>query len=215
MQRGKDPEGTTEPNPRKTKELTIRCIRLTLDKPTRDGDRELFILTNLPEKDANACRIADIYRKRWTLETAFQTLTQCLSCEINTLGYPKAALFAFCVAVCAYNVISTTKAALRSVYGRERIENEVSSYYLANEISGVQRGMMAAIEPSEWVIFRSLDTMALVALLIQLAEKVNLRRFRKHPRGPKKPQPRRIGKNGGHVSTAKLLAARKTKDSAP
>ncbi|MBV8432340.1 MAG: IS4 family transposase, partial [Solirubrobacterales bacterium] len=37
--------------------------------------------------------------------------------EINTLGYPKAALFAFCVALVSYNVLSTVKAALRAVHG--------------------------------------------------------------------------------------------------
>ena len=61
--------------------------------------------------------VADLYRKRWTLETAFQELEASLNGEINTLGYPKAALFAFCVALVAYNVLSAVKAALRSVHG--------------------------------------------------------------------------------------------------
>ena len=32
--------------------------------------------------------------------------------EIKELGYPKAALFSFCVALLSYNVMSTVKAAL-------------------------------------------------------------------------------------------------------
>jgi IS4 transposase len=52
-----------------------------------------------------------MYRKRWKLETLFQVLTENLCCEINTLGYPKAALFTFCIALVAYNVLSAVKAA--------------------------------------------------------------------------------------------------------
>jgi len=42
--------------------------------------------------------VAGLYRKRWTLETAFQHLEAYFHSEINTLGYPKAALFGFCLA---------------------------------------------------------------------------------------------------------------------
>ena len=40
-----------------------------------------------------------MYRKRWTIETMFQELEAHLYFEINTLGYPKADLFGFCVAL--------------------------------------------------------------------------------------------------------------------
>src|SRR5574341_316731 len=50
----------------------FRRIRVQLDQPTRDGDRVLYILTNLPLRQASAKRVARLYRKRWTLETAFQ-----------------------------------------------------------------------------------------------------------------------------------------------
>ena len=91
---------------------------MALDKPTRDGDGEIHILTNLPKKAARAKTVADLYRKRWTIETAFQELEATLDGEINTLGYPKAALFAFCVALVSYNLMSVIKAALRAVHGR-------------------------------------------------------------------------------------------------
>ncbi|MDF5733992.1 MAG: hypothetical protein PUP92_39990 [Rhizonema sp. PD38] len=68
---------------------------------------------------------------------------------MNTLGYPKVALFTFCIALVAYNVLSTVQATLRSVYGNEKIEAEISSYYLADEIKGTYRGMMIAIPPEE------------------------------------------------------------------
>jgi IS4 transposase len=55
------------------------------------------VLTNLPSK-VSAVRVADLYRQSWTLEQAFNELTTHLRCELNTLVYPKAALFAFWVA---------------------------------------------------------------------------------------------------------------------
>ena len=49
----------------------FRRIRVKLDQATRDGDRVLSLLTNLPLRWASAKRVARLYRKRWTLETAF------------------------------------------------------------------------------------------------------------------------------------------------
>ena len=99
--------------------LFLRRVTVVLDKPTRDGDTEIHLLTNLPAKGVHAEVVADLYRQRWTIETAFEELEATLDGEINTLGYPKAALFAFCVALVSYNVLSTIKAALRSVHGEE------------------------------------------------------------------------------------------------
>jgi IS4 transposase len=56
---------------------------------------EIHLLTNLPASSVSAITAASLYRERWTLEAAFNELTLHLRCEINTLGYPKAALFAF------------------------------------------------------------------------------------------------------------------------
>lgn len=52
----------------------------------------------------------------------FQELEAHLQSEINTLGYPQAALFGFCVALIAYNVMAVVKAALRQVHGEEKSE---------------------------------------------------------------------------------------------
>jgi hypothetical protein len=116
--------------PEKGEPWLLRRISVELDEPTRDGDTEIHVLTNLPES-IDACQIAEIYRRRWTIETAFQELEATLEGELNTLCYPQAALFAFAMALVAYNVLSTVKAALRGEYGAEKINNEVSGYYLA------------------------------------------------------------------------------------
>ncbi len=186
-----------------------RRIILMLDEPTREGDIEIAIHTNVPKEDASALDIARLYRRRWTIEHAFQELAKHLNSEINTLGYPPAALFAFCLALVAYNILAVVKAALRAVHGTEKIEREVSGYYLANEIANTYRGMMIAIEPKQWDIFRAWTVPRVADLLVELAEKVNLRVFKKHPRGPKKKTAKRKWrKDQSHVSTARLIAKR-------
>ena len=51
-------------NPDTGEILFARRITVVLDKPTRDGDGEIHILTNLPKKAARAKTVADLYRKR-------------------------------------------------------------------------------------------------------------------------------------------------------
>ncbi|MFN2524933.1 MAG: transposase, partial [Actinomycetota bacterium] len=97
------------------KEWHFRRIRVLLNQVTRDGDKEIDVLTHLPREVASAKKIAELYRGRWTVETAFQELTEHLPSEINALGYPPAALFGFCVALVAYTVLAVVKAALASV----------------------------------------------------------------------------------------------------
>jgi hypothetical protein len=189
--------------------MVVRRVTVELDKPTRDGETEIHTLTNLPAELADALTVAELYRKRWTVESAFGELATCLNGEVNTLGYPKAALFAFRVALVSYNVLGVVKAALRSVHGEEAVE-EVSGYYLADEIAGTHRGMMIAIPEDEWVVFAGLTASAMGGVFRDLAAKVRLAKLRKHRRGPKRPQPKRAtGAKVSHVSTAKLLAERK------
>ena len=189
--------------------LILRRITVVLDQPTRDGDKAIHLLTNVPAKDAHARVIAELYRKRWLIETAFQELESTLNGAINTLGDPKAALLGFCVALVAYNVLSTLKAALRSVHGEEVVAKEVSGFYVADEIQMTHRGMMIAIPEDEWVVFHDLTAPELAGVLVQLAEGVRLPKFKKHPRGPKKPKPKKqSGAKIKHVATAKILANR-------
>ena len=84
--------------------LTVRRVVIHLEKPTRNGDKIVTVLTNLPEAAADALVVSELYRKRWGIETAFQKLEKHLHSEINTLGYPKAALFGFCLALVAFNL---------------------------------------------------------------------------------------------------------------
>jgi hypothetical protein len=189
--------------------MTVRRITVKLDQPTRDGDDELHLLSDVPPQDANAVQLAELYRKRWTIETAFQEITATLGCEIDTLGYPPAALFAFCLALLAYNAVSVLKASLRSAHGAEKVQEKVSSYYLALEIRQSYDGMAVAIAEEHWEPLRGLAAREMAKWLKQVAAGVNLSRYEKHPRGPKKKAPKKAAyENGGHVSTAKLLRRR-------
>jgi DDE family transposase len=77
-------------------------IRVKLDQATRDGDRVLYILTNVHLHKASAKRVARLYRRRWTLEIAFQHLGAYFHLTFKTLGCPETALFGFCLALVAY-----------------------------------------------------------------------------------------------------------------
>jgi hypothetical protein len=197
-----DPEGRA---------LLLRRITVELDKPTRDGDRQIHILTDLPEDMADAVTVAEIYRKRWTLETAFQEMEATLNGEIAALGYPRAAVFTLCVALVAYDLMSAVKGALRSVYGSDAVDAGVSGSDLAEEVAGTTRGMLIAIPEDEWAVFHGLPASEMGEVLRDLARRVRLSHFRKQPRGPKKPKPKKAsGYEKKHLSTAKVLKDQKT-----
>jgi len=192
-----------------------RRVRITLTHATRDGATIVHILTNLPHGVA-ATRVADLYRKRWTLETAFQHLEAYFHSEINTLGYPKAALFGFCLALVAYNLLGVVLAALRGVHGEETVDEEVSLYYVANEIATTYHGIMIAIPAPEWDVFYAMSPADLADILLDLAQRVRLQAIRKSHRRPKTPQPpRKKPVRKGHVATAKLLLNRRAKLTTP
>lgn len=200
--------------PEKGEPWVIRRITVKLDQPTRDGDHELHILTNLPKK-VGAKKVARLYRRRWTLETAFQELEAALASELQTLAYPAAALFAFCMALVAYNILSVVKAALRAIHGTDKIQDEVSGYYLADEVAGTWRGMMIVLPAEFWhERFDTLTAQQMANFLVQTAKHVRLSRFKKHPRGPKKPPDSKMNKTKRtHVSAARILRQRKANSS--
>jgi hypothetical protein len=198
----------TEPDTGAT--LILRRITVQLHTPTRQGETELHILTNLPETNASAALIAALYADRWTIETAFQHLTVDLACEVDTLGYPKAALFGFCVALVAYNVVALVKGALRAVHGAKYIDEQLSMYYLTLEVAQVATGMEIALEAESWAIFRHMSTAEFTTTLVAIAQRLDTKKYTKHPRGPKKPPPHKLsGKRQTHISTARILAMRR------
>jgi hypothetical protein len=167
------------------REMVCRRIKLELDQPTRDGDTELYILTNLP-KSVKSVIVTTAYGGRWTIAVGFLKLATVLESEIDTLAYPKAALFGFAVGVAAYNVLSVVQAALRSEHGRDRVQEEVSTYYLAEELSAVSEGLKIAIPWATWSRIAALTVPEFSSWLREVARHADLEQYKKHPRGPKK-----------------------------
>lgn len=191
-------------DPQTEEVMRVRRISLELDRPTRNGDGELHILTNLPARTADAERVAALYRDRWSIETAFQELTTTLRCELHSLAYPPAALFAFCTAVACFNMLTVIRAALSQAHGTDTIDEEVSKYRLLDEISGTYRGMLIALPPTTWRNFATITHEELAGELVQWARQTSLARYKKQRRGAK-TRKKRPYKPTGHVATARLI----------
>lgn len=189
------------------RELTVRLVTIELSKDTRDGTRVVHMLTNLPPTvDAATC--VELYKRRWSIERLFQEVTQTLRCEIKTLCYPKAALFAFCLALAAANSVAVLKAALAAAQGAEEAAR-VSPYYITLEIRLARPGMMMVLPPERWRGFGTMREVEFACWLRDTAATIDLSGYLKAPRGPKKPQPpRQPRSSGGHVSTYKVLKGR-------
>lgn len=191
-------------------ELAVRRVRLTLDAPTRDGDGVIEVLTNLPADVVATSAVAELYRGRWSVEGLFLRLTTVLKCEVNTLGYPPAALFGFCVALASGNVYAGVKGALRAAHGSE-VADGVSDYHLALEVSGACPGLWIAIPAEEWAQIGGWSVGQMAEWLVGLARRANLGRYRKAVRGPKKPKPPRTRfPDAKHIATSRLLNGEQT-----
>lgn len=183
----------------------VRRITIELDEPTRDGDREMHILSNLPPS-VTAEQIVTAYRKRWTVETAFGDLARWLDAEIAPLGYPRAALLGFAVGAMAYNAITTLLGALRATHGDAVVHEKVSGYYIAEYGRDAVGRIDDYIDDEEWETWRRMPLREAAELLKATAARIDLRMIRKAPRGPKKPVPKRTRfKDKPHVATKRLL----------
>jgi len=188
----------------KQAKLMVRVVAIRLKEPTRDGDLEVVLISNLPQK-VSGRRISQLYCDRWTIETAFGEVAASLHGEIDSLAYPKAALFGYCLALVAYNILRVLKATV--AIAQDRDEDDLSTYYLANEISVMYAGMMVVLPPRFWRRrYRDMSISQLSAELLALAAAIPRRRFQKNRRGPKRPPPDLGAKtNRNHVSTKRIL----------
>ncbi|MDB5309941.1 MAG: Transposase domain protein [Gemmataceae bacterium] len=165
-----------------------RRIEVRLVQETREGDRRIALSTNLPE-DVPGLRIAELYRDRWAIETRVQFLTRSLHCEVSGLGRPRAASFAFAMALVAGNALATVRGTGRSVHGVEA-EEDLPGYYLADEVAADYRTLMKYLPADQWTGWRRLPAQAVVGSLRAVARHVNLKGLARGKRGPKKPPPK-------------------------
>lgn len=185
--------------------LIVRRIVVKLRKPTRHEEKEVWLLTNLPE-DVSALIVSDLYLERWQVEKMFQVITDVFNCEIKTLGYPKAALFVFCMAIVAFNILSTVRGAMKEIHGAKKIEAGLSNFYVVEEVQSNFRGMEVAILDEEWEPFTQMSVTEFAEHLKEWARKVNLKRFSSSPRGEKKPvKKKQFDRKSPHTATFRLL----------
>jgi len=189
--------------------LKLRRVVIRLDEPTRDGETEVALLSNV--RGVRALKLARLYLERWGIEGLFNLLTTTLKCEQKGLGYPRAALLGFCVTLVAYNALATVKAALRSVHGSAKVEEEVSLPLVAEHVCRNYEGMMVGLPAEEWLPFREYSAPDMAGCLRHWAAMVCLQQVRKaksQPRKKARPKPA-SDPSTPHVSTARLLAARR------
>lgn len=188
----------------------VRRITVKLSTPTRDGDREIHLLTNLPSR-VRAGKVSTAYRKRWTIENCFGHLSRALNAEIRTLAYPGAAGLCFSLALLLFNVISFVRWMLlkHGQYSDRYQIVDVSYYYIADEISRSQFAFDEAITRQQWKVFATMTLSQFARFLKQTAQQARLARYRKHIRGPTKPKPKRSFNGTRHVATQKFIEARK------
>ena len=167
-------------SPCKTVCFKARRIIVKLKNKTRNGDTELYILTNLSVAVADALKIAEIYRERWGIETAFQRLEGHFNSEINSLGYPKAALFGFSLALIAFNLYSVVMASLRAAHPDVNVKETVSEYYIASNVRSTYSGMLIAVDYQEWEVFRHATVAEMTSLLLHLASACDLSKLKKN-----------------------------------
>ena len=189
--------------------LELRRVCVELDEPTRDGDYEVYVWSTLPKSLTTAVQIAQLYRRRWGIETAFLKLTVELRCEIDTLSYPRAALFGFTVAVVVYNTLAVIWAAMRAGLGDEVVDEQLSTYFVGLEMANVAESLATVIDAEEWSVFQTLSVAAMATWLLASTQHIEMRKYQKAKRGPKKPPPKRVRGKSAHLSVARTLARRK------
>ena len=185
---------------------TMRAIVIRRRRPLRKGGKTVVLLTNLPATTASAVRLAELYLQRWRVEEGFRRLTCELRCEINTLGYPKAALLALSLAVLAYNTLAAVRAALAAAHDWTTVDKQISFFHIATEVRIAYEGLDIAVPEQLWKPYADLDVGELAQLLRSIAAQVRLSKYLKKTRGPKHEKPRRRNLPRHHQATARVLA---------
>lgn len=188
---------------RETKAVRLRRIVVRLDAPTRKGETEIRVLSDLPA-EVPATEIAELYRDRWTIETHIERLKHLFKGEIETLGKPRAAIFMLCGAMVAANAVAAAEAIVADEH--DLPAGYLSGYYLADEIAATSRVVDRLVDDATWRRVAAWPDEAFVLWQRSLARTIRPAAFKKHPRGPKRPPPRRSsGKRRHHFSTYRLI----------
>jgi hypothetical protein len=104
-----------------------------------------------------------------------------------------------------YNLLGAMLGVVRATHGEEE-ESKLSSHQVADELSMTYRGMDIAVPAQDWEAFRSADAEGMASVLKEIAARIELKHYHKHPchprKTPKSPRPKAPRK---HASTYRLL----------
>ena len=114
-------------------------------------------------------------------------------------------MFAFALAMTAYNVLVVVRRALAAGRWSEGGAAELSSYHLANEVAAAADGLAIAVPEETWAGFAAMTAAEFACWATALAQGIRWERYRKSRRGPKKPRPVQRTRRGAHRSTARAL----------
>ena len=188
---------------------TMRRITIDLNKATEDGEWQVHLLSNLPP-EIDALVISNLYLIRWEVERGFYYVTTSLTCEVKTISHPRAALFLFSMALLAYNVRQILFAA-HYAENDETAVNELSHFKIATEVARHTPGLLTAIPEQDWDRYIPKTLPEIATLLRQLAGAIDLKKYARARRGPKKPKPKPTprSRRRTHASTGRMLALAK------
>ena len=186
--------------------LSIRRVTLCLDHPTESGDTEIQILTNLSVEQATALQVAQAYGTRWTVEGAFQTLTDGPGAARSRPAILSRGVVRLRDGGSGLQHLRGGTARCEQAQCAEGSGEKLSGYHLLGDVTATYVGMNIAVPDECWGPYRSMPVRRFANKLKALAHRVKLTRYPKQKRGPKKPQPRKTSGRRNHLSTARVLA---------
>ena len=138
-----------------------------------------------------------------------------LSCEVKSIGHPRAALFLFCMAMVAFNCRQVLYAALRTTHEAKAVD-AMSELAVALAIEKPMDGLLTAVPQEQGDEVVPSTAAGRAAFLLEVSRHVDVAALRKSVRGPKKPRPpRQRCHRHAHVSTYRLLKSRSQKGQSP
>ncbi len=132
--------------------------------------------------------MARLYRRRWTIERHFDLIKNALHGQVESLGQPRASIFALCLSMVASNALAVVKGAITTTHGKDETD-KLSGYYLADEIAGNARAVDALVPPAEFDRLSGQSAKRFWSWCRSVARQIRPQAFSAHPRGPKRSPP--------------------------
>ncbi len=97
-------------------------------------------------------------------------------------------------------------ATMQAAHPEKNIHEEVSNYYLAEDMATTFNAMNLVVEDEDWPPFVTCSTVEFAIFMIEMAKNIRLKKFKKHKRGIKNTSSKNQYKGKPHVSTERLLS---------